>query len=566
MPALDFEAVELSRKPDPRLRELLRASDATTRGRAALAAGRIDDPDAVADLEPLLTDPDTAETAAWALGRIEGGEAALTRCLREACPAIRAAARWSTDVATLLGALRGPAADEAGIALGILARTKAVFPDGAAAQVAVSAGRTGAAYALSRFPKSAAPEIRAALVEALSSDDVWTRSLAARAWGRDGLPAAGLPVHDREWRVRVEAGRSLATSPGARIDFVDPSPQVLAALLEVAPAAGVLAPRTFAEPALRCAAAQANGRLEKQVVETLRGCGNDWHARARAGALAAELGLRTEARRAFADQDGRVRAAAAGAAGAAFAEELSGLLQDVDPYVVQDAAGALAKLPAAIAEKRDDAPPWKAAALDAVHRLAAARTKPAGDPESDALTALVALTGPVPELLPTRNAALAAALGVPHAPVQPPPQLLRSARVLRIRTSRGELVVDLHTGVAPLTSAALAALAQRHFYDGLDFHRVVPDFVVQGGDPRGDGDGGPGWAIPDEHSPLPFLRGTMGIATNGPETGGSQFFFCHSPQPHLDGRYTVAGELRPESLPVMDALLPGDRILTVRAE
>jgi cyclophilin family peptidyl-prolyl cis-trans isomerase len=90
--------------------------------------------------------------------------------------------------------------------------------------------------------------------------------------------------------------------------------------------------------------------------------------------------------------------------------------------------------------------------------------------------------------------------------------------------------------------------------------------VVQGGDPRGDGDGGPGWAIPDEHSPLHFLRGTMGVATNGPETGGSQFFFCHSPQPHLDGRYTVAGQLRPESLPVMDALLVGDRILSASAE
>jgi cyclophilin family peptidyl-prolyl cis-trans isomerase len=94
---------------------------------------------------------------------------------------------------------------------------------------------------------------------------------------------------------------------------------------------------------------------------------------------------------------------------------------------------------------------------------------------------------------------------------------------------------------------------------------VVPDFVVQGGDPRGDGDGGPGWALPDEHSPLRFLRGTLGIATSGPETGGSQFFLCHSPQPHLDGRYTIAGQLRSGD-EVLDALQPGDTILSANAE
>jgi len=138
--------------------------------------------------------------------------------------------------------------------------------------------------------------------------------------------------------------------------------------------------------------------------------------------------------------------------------------------------------------------------------------------------------------------------------------------VLRIRTNRGELVADLRPDVAPLTSSAMAALAARHFYDGLTFHRVVPDFVIQGGDPRGDGDGGPGWALPDEHSALHFVRGTMGIATSGPNTGGSQFFFCHSPQPHLDGNYTIAGQLRSGSFDVLDAIQPGDTILSVTTE
>lgn len=202
-----------------------------------------------------------------------------------------------------------------------------------------------------------------------------------------------------------------------------------------------------------------------------------------------------------------------------------------------------------------------------MQRLAAAHLKPAGDAASDALTALVPLTGALPQLLPTTNAALAAALGSPRIAVSLPPEAraMPQARVLRLLTSRGEMVIDLRPDIAPLTTSALAALANRGFYNGLTFHRVVPDFVVQGGDPRGDGDGGPGWALPDEHSPLPFLHGTLGIATSGPETGSSQFFLCHSPQPHLDGRYTGAGQLRSGD-EVLDALQPGDTILSASAE
>ncbi len=117
----------------------------------------------------------------------------------------------------------------------------------------------------------------------------------------------------------------------------------------------------------------------------------------------------------------------------------------------------------------------------------------------------------------------------------------------------------------PLTAAAIAALANQGFYDGLLWHRVVPDFVAQGGDPLGDGEGGPGWTLPDEHTPRPFLRGSLGIATSGPETGGSQLFLCHSAQPHLDGRYTVAGQLEAGDA-VLDALQIGDRIVSARVE
>jgi cyclophilin family peptidyl-prolyl cis-trans isomerase len=107
------------------------------------------------------------------------------------------------------------------------------------------------------------------------------------------------------------------------------------------------------------------------------------------------------------------------------------------------------------------------------------------------------------------------------------------------------------------------ALTQAGFYDGLQFHRVVPGFVVQGGDPQGTGWGGPGFTLPSEPSDAPFTRGAVGIADAGKDSGGSQFFLMHTRAPHLEGRYTRVGELR-RGFEALDALQVGDRIL--RAE
>jgi cyclophilin family peptidyl-prolyl cis-trans isomerase len=92
---------------------------------------------------------------------------------------------------------------------------------------------------------------------------------------------------------------------------------------------------------------------------------------------------------------------------------------------------------------------------------------------------------------------------------------------------------------------------------------VVPDFVVQGGDPRGDGSGGPGWVIPCEINPRRYGEGTVGMALSGQDTGGSQFFITLAPQPHLDGRYTVFGEVV-SGMEVVRALEEGDRIRSIR--
>ncbi len=134
--------------------------------------------------------------------------------------------------------------------------------------------------------------------------------------------------------------------------------------------------------------------------------------------------------------------------------------------------------------------------------------------------------------------------------------------VARIETERGILELVLRPADAPLTVYNFISLARRGYFDGQRFHRIVPNFVVRGGDPRGDGIGGPGYAIRDEMNRWRYLRGTVGMALSGPNTGGSQFFVTHSPQPHLDAAYTVFGQLLSGG-DVLDRLVQGDRIVRI---
>jgi peptidylprolyl isomerase len=137
--------------------------------------------------------------------------------------------------------------------------------------------------------------------------------------------------------------------------------------------------------------------------------------------------------------------------------------------------------------------------------------------------------------------------------------------VVRMRTSAGTVVLELYPVVAPFTVASFLKLASQRFFDGITFHRVVPNFVVQGGDPRGDGWGGPGYSIRSEFSLLRYERGMIGMASAGKDTEGSQFFITHSPQPHLDGRYTIFGRVR-TGMEVVDRIQVGDIITHVDVE
>ncbi len=143
-------------------------------------------------------------------------------------------------------------------------------------------------------------------------------------------------------------------------------------------------------------------------------------------------------------------------------------------------------------------------------------------------------------------------------------QLAESGRlVATISTTRGSFEAELLSRDAPMTVESFAALARKGFFDGTTIHRVVPDFVVQAGDPQGDGTGGPGYALRDELNPLPYVRGRIGMALSGPDTGGSQWFVTLSRQPHLDGVYTVFGDVI-GGMDVVDRIEQNDRLLSVR--
>ena len=132
-----------------------------------------------------------------------------------------------------------------------------------------------------------------------------------------------------------------------------------------------------------------------------------------------------------------------------------------------------------------------------------------------------------------------------------------------ITTHEGKIVVDLNFKAAPNTVANFVELANSGFYNGLVFHRVIPGFMIQGGDPNGDGTGGPGYTIDDEANDLKHETGVISMANRGPNTGGSQFFITHLPQPHLDGRHTVFGKVI-EGHDVVCRIDPNDPILNIK--
>jgi len=254
-------------------------------------------------------------------------------------------------------------------------------------------------------------------------------------------------------------------------------------------------------------------------------------------------------------------------------------LKTGDAIVRAAAASALAKLkapagPALLAEayrtgSKDTTYVARGAALTAIAEYGAGAATPTlTEALADADWAVrVRAASLLKQLDPSSDAAMK----IRPAPTGRPASAYEASRLLSppvstqvfVETDRGTIQIELAVVDAPLSVETFVTLARKGFYDGLTFHRVVPDFVIQGGDPRGDGEGGPGFTIRDELSQQPFLRGSVGLALDWEDTGGSQFFIAHSPQPHLDARYTVIGRVI-SGVEVVDQIQPWDVMRRVR--
>jgi peptidyl-prolyl cis-trans isomerase B (cyclophilin B) len=171
--------------------------------------------------------------------------------------------------------------------------------------------------------------------------------------------------------------------------------------------------------------------------------------------------------------------------------------------------------------------------------------------------------------------ALVVALAVPHvvptaawAQAPKPAETLKGpARVTQtaeIAMEKGGIIkIEFFPDDAPKTVENFVTLAKKGFYNGLIFHRVIPGFMAQGGDPKGDGTGGPGYTIKDEFNKQKHVRGAVAMArTSAPNSSGSQFYICFEPQPHLDGGYVVFGKVV-SGMNIVDNIKKGDKMKSV---
>lgn len=391
-----------------------------------------------------------------------------------------------------------------------------------------------------------------ARVERLVKGDTAGGAQPLLALAQQGLPPAGKAVLVT-LRELVIAGQTTATDPKIKKDIANVDCRLAAAIDRI---------NSEIKEVLTCGATliPENQRLAMGLYEVAASPAKDPAKRVE------ELGKYLD------HSDARVKLAAIHLLGEnkapAAAEKLRALLSNTDLVIAASAVTALsrigdkASIPAILpmvgtAGSTVEIAPGIAEALEelgakeAVPDLQKWLTSPHAAIRHSAAAALTRLTGQ-PVLVPRveRPVNLAKPVEVPKD------------AILTVKTEKGDFDIKLFTQDAPLTSANLWTLAKSKFFKNVTFHRIVPDFVAQGGDPRGDGEGGPGYTIRCEINHRPYLRGTVGMALGGKDTGGSQFFVMLAAHPHLDGKYTSFGEVV-RGQEVIDTLLEGDKILEV---
>jgi len=622
-PERELLALELARASAATIAPLLDGADEEMRAKVARALGRVRDPAGRAPLAELLGDasPEVRAAAAFALGHLEGtADLLLPALASERDPGVRTAlvdalgrAGDAAVVEPLAQVLReGPAAEAEAACLaigrlgvrGVLTGPSpelvlALLEETARVDVA---RRRAAAYALARTkPADLSPEVAGRLATAVERQaDVAARAWLVRAAGSlQGEPwqrVSQRAVTDAAPGVRIALARNLVTRKDAAdrdlvgLLLADQERGVRVAAIEAAGAlpwdeAWILALRSMLD--LRDADLQARALPLLAVHGALEEPEGWVHPTVEPAIRAGMLATLSDpvALEGYATGDPapvvRSRAVERLLEIEAGPEVLLRLMAAADPIVAGLAAQGLAERHApgvveaigAQAVSRNDYD----GILGMLQALATAtgglppQPMPKPGTEADYLRMRVApLTHDPDPSLRQAARALAAFLSLPPGgEVAPPP--LPSWTVFdgllgaRVKTERGEFVIAFHPDEAPYTVWRWIQSAEAGYFDGLAFHRVVPDFVVQGGDPRGDGYGGPGFSVPDEFSPLPFRTGSVGMATSGPDTAGSQWFVTLSPQPHLTGAYTELGEVV-QGLDVLRRLRQGDRVLSVVIE
>jgi cyclophilin family peptidyl-prolyl cis-trans isomerase/HEAT repeat protein len=593
----------------PALTQLLADADSDVRQSAAFALGLIGDRTASASLVSLLKDPDpmVRGRAAEGLGLMGAEDAAA------AIGAVTAALGRSAAVTAMTpDDERSPAPPEAdAFKLGLFSLVRLRAYDPLATAALDGNGRPVStwwpvAYALQRNGDARAAS---ALRQLLTVKGRYTPAFAARGLGRIKDPGAAkdlLPLLEPTAQPRevvasaiiavrdigvAQAGPrlgTLASDPAADGNLRMEAVTTLGALRALDQLPIVQDLITDDWPALRAAAIRAAVAIDPDnFTLILSGLDIDRHWLGRA-ALADALGMlppavstarlndlvKDEDKRVvphalralvrlkapdveklllahLKDQDYAVREAVAGLLGEVKPAGGVDALKDAYQAAIPDAAyGARAAAVAALAEYgTPEAVEGIRAALsdkDWAVRLRAVDLLTKLDPSGDHQQAI----RPVPNapIASYDDATLAAPPNSPH---------------VFIETAKGTIEFELAVLDAPQTSRSFVTLARKGFFNGLQVHRVVPNFVVQDGDPRGDGEGGPGYTLRDELNERPYLRGTVGMALSRRDDGGSQFFITHSPQPHLDGRYTAIGHVV-NGMDVVDRIQVGDTIVRVR--
>ncbi|MEO8909100.1 MAG: peptidylprolyl isomerase [Gemmatimonadaceae bacterium] len=610
---------DLGRSGAARLRILLTDADSTVAADAAYSLGLLHDTASIGALSSALSaNHEVAREAAWALGEIGmPARTAITAELKShrdpdvAIQLLLAAAKLRpVPIADIEPYLRSSHPSVVWAAAYAIARTRA--PAGVSDLIALEASPSlrVAPSGLNR-EGTAAPYVDAATGGQLARAEIArgiAKAAAGDSLGKKAFAVLARLVGDPDPHVRISAVRSLGTyGPQAKVPLTyaihDADPNVRIA---AAQSFGTVLTKDATDfPALWAADTSIVYRASLLGSATHAGlrptelgtwvANSDWRLRA---AVASAAGDTLDRAFAFSrnapllrDPDPRVRESAYGAivpsAGLPLEDTVHALLvnglRDPDFYVRATVLGALADRPAvadlpavldsyALAS-RDSANDARLGALQYVSALWKKDSASVTPSLRQQLAALPVPADPLERRAGRKIGPWAKWAGVRASPkpiswyegivrtVVMPASSGKSINAT-IRTVRGSIRVELFGADAPITVANFLALARSGYYRNTRFHRVVPNFVAQDGDPRDDGNGGPGFSIRDEMNRRRYERGAVGMALSGPDTGGSQYFITHSPQPHLDGHYTVFGRVV-QGFDVLDRIVQGDQITRI---